>query len=164
MRSLSVLAAFVVAFGPALAGTAAPAPDDAVHGHGSHAMTTMDPATATTELPPLRIVAPAAGARVGPNIVLEFETAADLEKMTMGSTSLGVHLHLDIDGTALMPAMADLKQVGKNRYRYVFDLPAAPGPHVLGVYWSDASHRALEPTRNSVTVTVLPKPAAKVEP
>jgi|JI10StandDraft_1071094.scaffolds.fasta_scaffold13531_3 hypothetical protein len=168
MRSISFVAAFVAVlgagFGSALAQTAAPTPADAGHGHGSHAETTKHPASAPTRQPSLRIVAPGNDARVGPDVVLEFETTADLAKMTMGSAPVGVHLHPDIDGSALMPALADLKRVGKNRYRYAFELPAAPGPHVLSVYWSDASHKTLESTRNSVSVTVLPKTAATAKP
>lgn len=107
-------------------------------------------------LPPLRIVSPVAGAQVAPNIQVEFETDADLASMTMSAKSIGVHLHVGIDDTSLMPMMADLVRVGNNRYRYVFDLPAAPGQRVISVYWSDAAHRTIESTVQKVSVVVVP--------
>lgn len=108
------------------------------------------------ELPMLRIVSPAAGAQVGPSIQVEFETDADLASMTMSANSMGVHLHVGIDDTSLMPVMADLVRVGKNRYRYAFDLPAALGQRVISVYWADGSHKTIESSVRKVSVVVVP--------
>ncbi|MFZ2660404.1 hypothetical protein [Rhodoferax sp.] len=141
----------------ALAGSAVFAAEHADGGHGSHDMSPQGAAKDIKELPPLRIVSPLAGAQVGPNIKVEFETDADLASMTMSAKSIGVHLHVGIDDTSLMPMMADLARVKKNRYRYTFDLPAAPGQRVISVYWSDASHKTIESSVQKVSVVVVLK-------
>ena len=138
----------------ALAGPAATAGEHSHGGHGSNAMPHRAAAGDMKMLPAIRIVAPVAGAQVGPDLAVEFETDADLENMTMGAKSIGVHLHVDVDGTSLMPTMADLKRLGKNRYRYAYHLPVAPGKHTVSVYWSDAQHKTIESTVSKVSVTV----------
>lgn len=110
---------------------------------------------AISQFPSLRIVSPKKGARVGPIIKVDFETRADLSRMAMSAKEGGVHLRIGIDDTSLMPEMQDLKRIARNRYRYVFDLPAEPGPHVLSVYWSDANHRTIESTVRRLRVTVV---------
>jgi hypothetical protein len=105
-------------------------------------------------LPSLTIISPMEGAQVDPSIAVVFETAGDLATMTMGAKQMGIHLHLDIDGTSLMPMMKDLVALGKNQYRYVFDLPVKPGKHVVSVYWSDAQHKTIESTVRKVNVSV----------
>jgi hypothetical protein len=138
-----------------LAGSAAIAADHPGHGHGTHAAPRSG--AAKDNLPPLRIVSPRAGAQLGPNLAVDFETDADLPNMTMGGKSSDVHLHVNIDDTALMPTMSELKPLGKNQYRYLFDMPAAPGQHLISVYWSDAAHRTIENSVRRVSVTVAPK-------
>lgn len=139
------------------------AADDGAHAadHGSHAMPPRRAAESAKALPLLRIVSPVAGAQVGPNIQVEFETDADMASMTMSAKSIGVHLHVGIDDTTLMPMMADLVRVGNNRYRYVFDLPANLGQHVIRVFWADAAHRTIKETVQQVTVTVGDDAAGK---
>jgi hypothetical protein len=140
----------------ALAGSAVLAAEHSPVGHGSQAMSPRNAAKDMKELPTLRIVSPVAGAQVGPNIKVEFETDADLASMTMSAKSIGVHLHVGIDDTSLMPMMADLVRVGKNRYRYAFDLPAALGQRVISVYWADGSHKTIESSVQKVRVVVVP--------
>lgn len=140
----------------ALAGSAVLAAEHPHAGHGSHAMSPPSAAKDIKELPLLRIVSPVAGAQVGPNIQVEFETDADLARMTMSAESIGVHLHVGIDDTSLMPVMADLVRVGKNRYRYAFDLPAALGKRIISVYWADGSHKTIESSVQKVSVVVVP--------
>lgn len=140
----------------ALVGNTVFAAEHSHAGHGSQAMPQPSVAKDMKELPTLRIVSPVAGAQVGPNIKVEFETDADLARMTMSAKYIGVHLHVGIDDTSLMPMMADLVRVGKNRYRYVFDLPAAPGQRVISVYWSDGSHKTIESSVQKVSVVVVP--------
>ena len=82
----------------------------------------------------------------------------------MSAKAIGVHLHVDIDGTSLMPTMAELARTGKNRYRYVFDMPLEAGAHVISVYWSDASHKTIESTVQKVSVTVVPAKTRKAQP
>jgi hypothetical protein len=94
------------------------------------------------------------GAKVDPTITVVFETVGDLAKMTMDAKEVGNHLHIDIDGTSLMPMMKDLVPLGKNQYRYVFDLPVKPGKHVVSVYWSDAQHKTIESSVRKVNVSV----------
>ncbi|MFA7282800.1 MAG: hypothetical protein WC100_22160 [Sterolibacterium sp.] len=138
-----------------LANSAAMAADHSNHGHGTHAASR--PSAVKDNLPPIRIVSPNAGAQLGPNLAMDFETDADLPNMTMGGKSSDVHLHVNIDDTALMPTMSELKPLGKNQYRYLFDMPAAPGQHLISVYWSDAAHRTIEHSVRRVSVTVVPK-------
>lgn len=140
----------------ALAGSAVLAAEHSPAGHGSQAMSPRSAAKDMKELPTLRIVSPVAGAQVGPNIKVEFETDADLASMTMSAKSIGVHLHVGIDDTSLMPMMADLVRVGKNRYRYAFDLPAALGQRVISVYWADGAHKTIESSVRKVSVVVVP--------
>ena len=163
MQSKNVAAVCIAALTVTLAGPAAFADEHSHGGHGSHAMSQSGAAKDMKELPPLRIVSPLAGAQVEPNIEVEFETDADLASMTMSAKAIGVHLHVGIDGTSLMPMMADLVRVGKNRYRYAFDLPAAPGPRVISVYWSDASHKTIESSVQKVSVVVVQN-QGKVKP
>jgi hypothetical protein len=145
-------------FLPALAVCALLGHGAAVHAAGTGAApeASAAQAAASARFPAIRILAPKEGARVGPAIVLDFETPADLPNMTMSAKEIGVHLHIGIDDTSLMPEMQDLKRIGKNRYRYRFDLPAEPGTRVLSVYWSDAKHRTIEATVRRVKVTVVP--------
>lgn len=107
-------------------------------------------------LPTITIVSPTEGAQVDPTIAVVFETGGDLAKMTMDAKEVGNHLHIDMDGTSLMPMMKDLVSLGKNQYRYVFDLPVKPGKHVVSVYWSDAQHKTIEYTVRKVNVSVGP--------
>lgn len=156
MKSKNVIDLCIAALMVTLVGPSVLAAEHSHGGHGSHAMSQRDAAKDAKALPQLRIVSPVAGARVGPNIEVEFETDADLENMTMSAKSIGVHLHIDIDGSSLMPMMADLTRVGKNRYRYTFDLPAALGQRVVSAYWSDGSHKTIESSVQKVSVVVVP--------
>lgn len=148
----------------ALAATVAVAGEHAHHGHDASGGSRKAGAVDAKNLPSIRIVSPAAGARLGANVAVEFETDADLEQMTMSAKAIGVHLHVDIDGTSLMPTMAELARTGKNRYRYVFDMPLEAGAHVISVYWSDASHKTIESTVQKVSVTVVPAKTRKAQP
>lgn len=154
-QTLGFVRAGVMVMG-ALAGAEVWATEHMHGAHEVHAMPSQGAAKDTKELPSLRIVSPVAGAQVGPGILIEFVTEANLETMTMSAKSMGTHLHVGIDDTSLMPMMTDLTRVGKNRYRYAFDLPAAPGQHIISVYWSDASHKTIESSVQKVNVVVVP--------
>lgn len=166
-RTIKALLAPALGLGMALAAlssSAGAATEDGHHGHGSHAQ---QPAASNKsrgpgKLPPLKIVSPQSGGKIGRVIAVEFETPADLAKMTMDAPVIGVHLHVDLDGTALMPASTDLARTGEGRYRYTFDLPVHPGPHVVKVYWSDAKHKTIEESVKTVRFTVVDgQPGAK---
>ena len=138
------------------AAAAAAEPGHAAHQHPTQPATSAEVDAKT--LPRITIVAPAEGAKLSPSVAVEFETAADLGKMTMGADGVGIHLHVEIDGTSLMPSMNQLARVGKQRYRYVFDLPVEPGKHAISVYWSDAQHRTIQSTVQRRKVIVVGKP------
>ncbi|MDO8768970.1 MAG: hypothetical protein Q7K57_09745 [Burkholderiaceae bacterium] len=144
-----------------MAGLPAWAADHSYHGSGHAAMPVKKSAVAPRPLPNITIISPVEGAQVDPTIAVVFETAGDMAKMTMDAKEVGNHLHIDIDGTSLMPLMKDLVALGKNRYRYVFDLPVKPGKHVVSVYWSDAQHKTIESTVRKVNVSVGPAVDAK---
>lgn len=137
-----------------MAGLPARAADHSHHGSGHATMPVKKSTVAPRPLPTITIVSPVEGAQVDPTIAVVFETAGDLAKMTMDAKKVGNHLHIDIDGTSLMPMMKDLVPLGKNQYRYVFDLPVKPGKHVVSVYWSDAQHKTIESTVRKVNVSV----------
>lgn len=137
-----------------MAGLPALAADHSRHESGHATMPVKKSMVAPQPLPTLTIVSPVEGAQVDPTIAVVFETAGKLAKMTMDAKVLGNHLHIDIDGTSLMPMVKDLVSLGKNQYRYVFDLPVKPGKHVVSVYWSDAQHKTIESTVRKVNVSV----------
>ncbi|WP_114970870.1 hypothetical protein [Rhodoferax ferrireducens] len=139
-----------------MAGLPAWAADHSHHESGHADMPVSKSTVAPRPLPSITIISPMEGAQVDPSIAVVFETAGDLAAMTMGARKMGIHLHLDIDGTSLMPIMKDLVPLGKNQYRYVFDLPVKPGKHVVSVYWSDAQHKTIEYTVRKVNVLVGP--------
>lgn len=150
-------AAWIVGLALAVSGAGAAT---AEQGNDAHHHEHQTAAAISAELdakPPSRItiITPVEGAKVRPNIAVEFETVADLSKMTMAAHGVSTHLHVDIDGTSLMPSMSQLARVGKQRYRYVFDLPASKGKHVIKVYWSDAQHRAIESTVQRREIAVV---------
>jgi hypothetical protein len=144
-----------------MAGLPARAAEHSHHESGHATMPAKKSTVAPQLLPTLTIVSPVEGAQVDPTIAVVFETAGDLAKMTMDAKVLGNHLHVDIDGTSLMPMMKDLVPLGKNQYRYVFDLPVKPGKHVVIVYWSDAQHKTIESTVRKVNVSVGSAAATK---
>lgn len=130
-------------------------------GHGQPYKSKTEAPAAVSHFPALNIISPKEGARVDPAIAVVFETPADLAEMTMSAKQIGVHLHVAIDDTSLMPVMEDLARLGRNRYRYVFDMPVEPGKHVVSVYWSDAQHKTIESTVRKVSVTVGASQATK---
>lgn len=111
---------------------------------------------AMKELPSIRILSPANGATVSSPVVVVFETAADLSKMTMGAHMMektAPHLHLDLDKRVTMPTMKQLTKVRAHRYRFRFG-KVNPGPHTIRIYWADAeAHKPMGPVV-SITIKV----------
>jgi methionine-rich copper-binding protein CopC len=111
--------------------------------------------TMASALPPLKIIAPAAGATVASPVVLVFETTADLSKMTVGEMMKmpGAHLHADLDGRIVMPEMKQIKALGQRRYQ--LDLgKAAAGRHTIRLYWgNNKTHKPVGMVQ-SVSITV----------
>jgi hypothetical protein len=124
--------------------------DPADHAHEAQAASKQ----AKSLLPGLRILMPAAGDVLGTQVGIVIETPADLAKWTMGSAPVGTHLHVQIDDTTLMPAAKDFVRMGRNRYLFLFDMPAAPGAHTLRVYWSGARHETFKDSVREVSVRV----------
>lgn len=129
------------------------------HNHAPAAAPVDAKAPVPADIPSLKIVLPETGAVVGSQLAVVFETPANLSSMTMSAPVVGVHLHIECDDLALMPTAQQLIQLGNNRYLFLFDLPAAPGPKKLRVYWSDAQHKTIEATVQTVSVTVGPDAA-----
>lgn len=113
---------------------------------------------APAAIPSLKILMPEAGDIVGSQLAVVFETPANLSGMTMSAPVVGVHLHIQYDDTALMPTLQQLIRLGKDRYLYLFDLPVTSGTKTLRVYWSDAQHKTIESTMQSVSVIVASEP------
>lgn len=109
--------------------------------------------------PPLAIVLPKDGAVVGTQLAVVFQTPGDMSKLTMSAPVVGVHLHVAVDDTVLMPMLPQLIRLGGGRYLYLFDLPVKPGAHRLRVFWADAAHDTIASSVRSIGVRVTPDPA-----
>lgn len=123
------------------------------HDHAHHSKNSGSKQGAT-EVPPLRILFPESGARVGEQLAVVFETPGEISRLTMSAPVVGTHLHIETDGISLMPSENQLIRLGGHRYVFVFDLPVKPGERSLRVYWSDGMHRTIESSMQTVKVTV----------
>jgi hypothetical protein len=139
-----------------LAASPAVAQSSNEHMHHQHPGGDMMPnaSEAPAQLPSLKILMPENGATVGTQLAVIFQTPADLSKMTMSAPVPGTHLHIAAQDVTIMPSREQLVRLGKDRYLFLFDLPAKPGENTLRVYWSDAQHRTIADTVQQVTVTV----------
>ena len=127
-----------------------------MHDHAGHANDkAVSKPVEKGDFPSLRFLSPKSNDKIGRVITVEFETPADLTKMTMGGGVVGVHLHLDLDGAVMMPTNSELTRTAKDRYRYTFDLPVKPGTHVVKIYWSDSMHKTIEESVQTVRFTVV---------
>lgn len=141
------------------AGTAWAAADHAHHNHTQPAT----PAKATssaTAAPSLEFVLPQTGATVGSQLAVVFKTDAVIEKVTMGASQPGIHLHIDTAGVSVMPAAEQLIRLGGGHYVFVFEVPLTPGDRTLRLSWADAQHRTMAATVREVKVRVAKGGAA----
>lgn len=124
--------------------------------HQGHAQHSADGAAGkgATEVPPLRILFPESGAKVGTQLAVVFETPGEMARLTMSAPVVGTHLHIETDGISLMPGADQLIRLGGNRYVFVFDLPVKAGERNLRVYWSDGMHRTIDSSMQTVKVLV----------
>lgn len=152
LRLPLLLTGLVFSAPPLIAGGVA----DPHAGHGHHAGHAHHPAAArpqgATEVPALRILFPENGARVGTTLAVVFETPGDLARLTMSAAAVGTHLHVEADEVSLMPVENQLIRLGGHRYLFLFDMPVQPGERTIRVYWSDAAHRTIESSVQSVKV------------
>jgi hypothetical protein len=146
MRSTRLLSLTVV-----LAGLGVGAHVQAQTAHEHHAHHGMPSAGAA---PPLRILFPQPGAKLGTQLAIVFETPGDMNKMTMSAPVVGTHLHIETDEVSVMPMADQLIPLGGGRYVFVFDLPVKPGEHWLRVYWADGTHKTIDASVQTVKVTV----------
>jgi len=93
--------------------------------------------------PPITILEPADGDTVGTDITLVFETPAPLRLTPSGWLAGRLHVHANVNGVELMPAAADMEEVGKNRFAWRL-LPQRPGPATIRMEWATPDHRAVE--------------------
>lgn len=126
------------------------------HHHQGHGQHPADGAAGkgATEVPPLRILFPESGAKVGTQLAVVFETPGEMARLTMSAPVVGTHLHIETDGISLMPGENQLIRLGGNRYVFVFDLPVSAGERSLRVYWSDGMHRTIDSSMQTVNVIV----------
>ena len=136
------------------------AEDKAAHDHHAHHQGHAQHAAngaagkGATEVPPLRILFPEDGAKVGTQLAVVFETPGKMERLTMSAPVVGTHLHIETDGISLMPGEDQLIRLGNHRYVFLFDLPVEPGGRSLRVYWSDGMHRTIDASMQTVKVVV----------
>lgn len=135
---------------------------DSAHEHDSGSLMKSEASqdVAATEVPPLRIVMPNEGDKVGTQLALVFKTPGDLSRLTMSAPVIGTHLHIAIDDVTLMPSNDQLISLGGDRYLFVFDLPVKAGKHVLTVFWADGHHQTVKSSIRRVNVTA----AATIRP
>lgn len=126
------------------------------HDHGAHQHGSANTGPATAVAPPLEIVMPGEGDVIGSQVAVVIQTPADLGALTMSAREVGVHLHVILQEVSLMPTREQLIDLGRNRYLFLFDLPAKPGKNRIEVNWADAQHRVMPDSVRSVTVTVQP--------
>jgi hypothetical protein len=105
--------------------------------------------------PGLVLLAPADGEQVRSPVSLVFQTPAELRPSRDGWGSGGYHVHAEVNGVEIMPAMHDISRVADDRYTWALrSLP--PGPHELRLFWSDRRHREVASSSSpSVRVVVL---------
>jgi hypothetical protein len=125
--------------------------------HGHRSARGASPLAPAAEVPPLRILMPREGEIVGTQLAVVFQTPADLNKFTADAAKVGVHLHIEADGMMAMPLRRQLIGLGKDRYVFLFDLPAKPGPDTLRIYWADEQHDEMKNTIRQVSVIVAPE-------
>lgn len=113
-----------------------------------------DDAMPQGDVPPLHLMMPREGAVVDPQLAVVFHTPGEMQSLTMGTSAVGTHLHIDTANVSLMPTRDQLVSLGNGTYLFLFDLPEKPGPVDLKVYWSDAMHRTIEDSIQHVRVTV----------
>ncbi len=104
--------------------------------------------------PAIELVEPVTGSELAGPLGVVFEVAEELAPQRSGWGVGGYHLHLRLDGLELMPGTADVEALSRERYRWTVG-PLQPGPHRLQLYWSDASHVAVQGGESAVVeVTV----------
>lgn len=151
MKTKNIVLSLLTSLCMAAVPLAAPAADEhSLHHHAMPASTDAAP----LNVPPLELLMPRTGDTIGKQVAVVLSTPANLDDMTMGAAKIGVHLHIELDGMALMPTRQQLIDLGSKHYLFLFDLPAKPGPNTIRLYWSDAQHRTLDATVRAVTVQV----------
>jgi len=132
----------------------------------SVAATAVTPGGTSANLPSLHLISPAGHAQLKNPVAVVIETSADISEVTMGSsmpsmkgmssgqTMPPVHLHIVVDGTAYMPAAAQMTKVGPSRYQY--NLPKlTSGAHTMKVFWADNKTHAPSGAVQTVIYTVV---------
>lgn len=108
--------------------------------------------TSRTGVPPLRILAPAAGDVVRNPVTLRFSTPAELRLSPAGWNAGDLHLHLMIDGRELMPAASDITPADTG---FAWRLPPLPpGSHRLYLSWAGRHHGNLGGNTDTIDVRV----------
>lgn len=124
--------------------------------HHHHDEVAPSAASSSVETPSLKILMPQNGDAVGTTVGVIFETPADLAGMTMGGPHTGVHLHAELADKVVMPTRQQIIGLGANRYLFLFDWPAKPGPNEIKLYWAHEQHRTITSSIQAVHVNVKP--------
>lgn len=104
------------------------------------------------DVPALSIVMPKPGERLANPAAVVLATDGDIESLTMSAAQIGVHLHVSVDGTSVMPIRDQLISVGAGRYVFVLEDGLDKGPHEISVYWADAAHKTISKSIRTVNV------------
>ena len=99
--------------------------------------------------PAVRLLEPAPGAVLEGPLAVVFAVEEALVPQPSGWGVGGFHLHLRLDGLELMPGAADVDALPSGEYRWTVG-PLQSGPHRLQLYWSDASHVAVQGGESAV--------------
>lgn len=103
--------------------------------------------------PTLILISPRQDTTVPGTLKVLFESNLTLRLQSTGWGSGRYHVHALLDSTELMPAAADIRSLGSNRYEWV--LPAPRRPQRLQLIWALPNHARLG-TGNSASIRIEP--------
>lgn len=94
--------------------------------------------------PVLELVQPSHGSELRTErLMVVFRSDLPLAPMAGGWGVDSLHLHLNLDGTELMPAPGDIERLPNGVFRWSLPRPG-PGVHTLRLLWSGPDHRPLQ--------------------
>lgn len=86
------------------------------------------------------------------NLVVVFRVDGELRQLPGGWGTDSLHLHLNLDGTEVMPTAMDIERVSGDLFRWTLPRPEA-GLHTVQLVWSGSDHRPV-PGSGSRTVQI----------
>jgi hypothetical protein len=104
-------------------------------------------------VPSIVLIEPQTGDTVSSPLMLRFTAGNELALGGMGWASNDLHLHAYVDGREIMPAAADIQDVGDGTF--IWTLPADSGPRAIQLRWAGLDHRDLDVGASRVVEIVV---------